>query len=251
VPKIERNYFIMTDKAKIITIYSGVAVIAVCLILFFNWVGGKRKVQATESEQRRKDAMALAIEHVVAPLTKLDQQLTVDLKGVNQDGESVSLFDLKGKAVVFAQFYSRCNMCLGHNKVIMQELHEELKDNPNVHFVTVTLDPEFDTPEKLQESAKVWNAESESWWMLNVPKDELTKFCREQLWYIDYKDNAKKTSASDAITHDMGIAVIDSESKLQAKVNLFELLANDQQDLYEAKKSQLLEVIELSLKKNN
>ena len=59
------------------------------------------------------------------------------------------------------------------------------------------------------------------------------------------------TGASDAITHDMGIAVIDPESKLQAKVNLFELLANDQQDLYEAKKCQLLEMIELSLEKVN
>ena len=133
----------------------------------------------------------------------------------------------------------------------MQELHEELKDNPNVHFVTVTLDPEFDTPQKLKESAEVWNAETKSWWMLNVPKDELTDFCREELWYIDYKDNAKKTSASDAITHDMGIAVIDTESKLQAKVNLFELLSKDKNDLYQLKKSQLLEVIELSLKGAN
>ncbi len=39
--------------------------------------------------------------------------------------------------------------------------------------------------------------------------------------------------------------------KQEAKVNLFELLANDQKDVYEAKKSQLLEVIELSLMDSN
>jgi len=241
----------MKDKTKIIMIYSGVAVLSVSLLVFFNFLGEQRKAAAAESVKVSRQSQKASIEQVVAPLTVLDHQIRRDLKGVNQDGESVSLFDLKGKTVVFAQFYSRCNMCLGYNKIIMQELHEELKDNPNVHFVTVTLDPEFDTPEKLQESAKVWNAESESWWMLNVPKDDLTRFCREELWYIDYKDNAKKTSASDAITHDMGIAVIDTESKLQAKVNLFELLSNDQNDLYQAKKSQLLEVIELSLQGAN
>ncbi|WP_347441770.1 SCO family protein [Rubritalea sp.] len=241
----------MTDKSKIIAIYTGVAVIAVSLIIFFNWLGGVRQARASESEQKRKDAMALSIEDVVQPITTLNRQLTTNLKGVNQDGDAVSLFDIKGKVVVFAQFYSRCNMCLGYNKIIMQELHQELKANPNVHFVTVTLDPEFDTPEKLQESAKVWNADSDSWWMINVPKEELTKFCREQLWYIDFKENEKKTGASDAITHDMGIAVIDAQSRLQAKVNLFELLANDQKDVYEAKKSQLLEVIELSLMDSN
>lgn len=232
-------------------IYAGVAVLSVSLLVLFNFVGKQNKVAAAVSDIENRQNREALIELVVSPLTVLNHQISKDLKGVNQDGETVSLFDLKGKAVVFAQFYSRCNMCLGHNKIIMQELHEELKDNPGVHFVTVTLDPDFDTPEKLKESAKVWNAESKSWWMLNVPKDELTKFCREQLWYIDYKDNAKKTSASDAITHDMGIAVIDADSKLQAKVNLFELLANDQKDLYEVKKSQLLEVIELSLKNAN
>ena len=239
----------MKDKTKIIMIYSGVAVLAVCLLGLFTWIGNQYDAQAAESERRGKEAIALTVEQVIAPLTVLNHQISKDLKGMNQDGETVSLFDLKGKVVVFAQFYSRCNMCLGYNKIIMQELHEELKDNPNVHFVTVTLDPEFDTPEKLQESAKVWNAQSQSWWMMNVPKDELTQFCREQLWYIDYKKNAKTTGAADAITHDMGIAVIDTNSKLQAKVNLFELLANDKNDLYEAKKSQLLEVIQLSLEK--
>ena len=232
-------------------IYSGVAVLSVCLLVLFNFLGERRQAAADKSDKQNRQSREVSFEQVVSPLTVLNHQITRDLKGVNQDGEAVSLFDLKGKAVVFAQFYSRCNMCLGYNKIIMQELHEELRDNPNVHFVTVTLDPDFDTPEKLKESAKVWDAGSKSWWMLNVPKDELTKFCREQLWYIDYKDNAKMTSASDAITHDMGIAVIDADSKLQAKVNLFELLSNNQKDLYQAKKSQLLEVISLSLKDTN
>lgn len=239
----------MKDKTKIIMIYSGVAALSVILLVFFNFLGEQRKLAASESVKSKRQKAS--IEQAVKPLTLYGKQIGRDLKGLNQDGESVSLFDLKGKVVVFAQFYSRCNMCLGYNKIIMQELHEELKDNPNVHFVTVTLDPEFDTPEKLKESAEVWNAETKSWWMLNVPKDELTDFCREELWYIDYKDNAKKTSASDAITHDMGIAVIDTESKLQAKVNLFELLSKDKNDLYQVKKSQLLEVIELSLEGAN
>ncbi|MFC5051310.1 SCO family protein [Rubritalea spongiae] len=234
----------MKDKTKITLIYVGVGVLSIVLISVFMWLGKQRSSQAEQSEERRN---AIVIEEVVKPLTKLDKQLTEDLEGVNQDGEEVSLYDLKGKAVVFAQFYSRCNMCLGHNKTIMQELHNELKENPNVHFVTVTLDPDFDSPEKLAESAKVWGADSDSWWMLNVPKEKLTKYCREQLWYIDFADNEDKTSAADAINHDMGIAVIDADSKLRAKVNLYELKSSGQDELYEAKKSQLLEVVDLAV----
>lgn len=237
----------MKPKTQITLVYVGVAVVCTAMICMFTIIGNKREAQAEASEQRRRASRAVEIVETVQPLTALDKQLTENLTGVNQDGQTVSLFDLKGKAVVFAQFYSRCSMCLGHNKIIMQELHEELKGNPNVHFVTVTLDPDFDSPEKLKESAKVWNADSQSWWMLNVPKDELTDFCRKQLWYLDYEENAEKTSAADAIKHDMGIAVIDTESKLRAKVNLFELRSNEQMSLYEAKKSQLLEMIEISL----
>lgn len=237
----------MKDKTKITLIYAGVGVVSIVLLVVFNWLGSQRSEKADQSEAKRN---AIIIEDVVKPLTPLDKELTEDLRGVNQAGAEVGLYDLKGKVVVFAQFYSRCNMCLGHNKTIMQELHNELKDNPTVHFVTVTLDPDFDSPEKLAESAQVWGADADSWWMLNVPKEQLTQYCREQLWYIDFKDNEKKTSAADAINHDMGIAVIDADSKLRAKVNLYELKSNGQDDLYEAKKSQLLEVVDIAVKES-
>lgn len=235
----------MKFKTKVILIYSTVAVICTVLICVFTTIANNRNAKARESEQRRAQLRSVEMVETITPLIDLDKELT-NLQGTNQDGEQVSLFDLKGKTVVFAQFYSRCSMCLGHNKVIMQELHEELKSNPNVHFVTVTLDPDFDSPEKLKEAAKVWNADTSSWWMLNVPKDELTEYCREQLWYYDFVNNEQKTSASDAISHDMGIAVIDTQSKLRTKVDLFKHRSNDEMSLYEAKKSQLLEMIEIS-----
>ena len=236
----------MKYKTKVILIYTGVVVLSVLLLSIFSMIGKRRQAQAAASEQRRVESSYQPLE-MINPLTDYQKQLTKNLSGVNQDGEAVSLFDLKGKTVVFAQFYSRCSMCLGHNKIIMQELHNELKDNPNVHFVTVTLDPDFDSPEKLQEAAQVWGAQSDSWWMLNVPKDELTAYCREQLWYLDYSENDEQTSAADAISHDMGIAVIDSTSKLRAKVDLYSPRAKAEMDRYDAKKSQLLEMGDISL----
>jgi cytochrome oxidase Cu insertion factor (SCO1/SenC/PrrC family) len=235
----------MKDKTKITLIYVGVGVISVLLLTVFSWLGKQRGAQAERSEARRSAAVVEQVD-VMAPITMLDKKLTEDLAGVNQDGEQVSLFDLRGKVVVFAQFYSRCNMCLGHNKTIMQELHKELRDNPNVHFVTVTLDPDFDAPEKLAESARDCDAASASWWLLNVPKEVLTKYCREQLWYIDFADNKEKTGAADAINHDMGIAVISADSVLLAKENLYQYLSNDKVDEYEVRKSQLLEVVALA-----
>ncbi len=237
----------MSQRSKIIAIYCVVGAIVLALLIAFNWLGAQRKaVSEAAHQQRIAEFQSDGIE-IVAPLTALDKQLTADLQGINQDGEAVSLYQLKGKVVVFAQFYSRCSMCLGYNKQVITELQKALDSNPNVHFITVTIDPEFDTPAKLKEAASIWGANSKNWWMLNVEKDHLTQYCKEQLWYIDFFENEKKTSASDALNHDMGIAVIDTNTKLRAKANLFELLENGQDELYEIKKSQVLDVVNMAL----
>lgn len=232
------------EKKQIVLIYSAVAVTAVALIAGFSIIAKGRDLKAEAGEQLRLERLAkVEVVETVRPLTALDKKLTEDLKGRNQVGDEVGLYDLKGKVVVFAQFYSRCSMCLGHNRAIMQDLHAALKDDPKVHFITVTVDPEFDTPEKLKEMAQLWGADVDSWWMLNVPHDVLAKYCREQMWYVDYKENEEATSISDAIQHDMGIAVIDGNSKMLAKVNLYELKANEKEEMYQVRKSQLLDVI--------
>lgn len=219
--------------------------IVILLVTGFSFIAKQRNKFAEESERHRQEDVAhVVIEETFKPLTDLDKQLTEDLRGENQDGEKVGLYDLKGKVVVFAQFYSSCSMCLGHNRLIMQDLHDSLKDNPDVQFVTVTVDPEFDTPEKLKEMAHVWGADSKTWWMLNVPKDQLATYCREQMWYSDFKENEQATSKADGISHDMGIAVIDTNSKMRAKVNLYELKVNEKEDEYQYRKAQLLDVIQ-------
>lgn len=239
----------MTEKKKIIAIYTTVAIICAILITGFQWIGNKRREMAAENAKRHRQDN-IVITEVIAPPTTLDKQITENLSGLNQDGAEVSLNDLKGKVVVFAQFYSRCHMCLSHNRKIMMELHEELKANPKVHFVTVTVDPEFDTPEKLKAMAESWQADSTSWWMLNVPnKAVLAKFCREQLWYVDFADNEDAKGDADAINHDMGIAVIDGTGMLRAKLDLYTPLAQEKLEEYQIKKAQLMDVIQNSLPK--
>lgn len=239
----------MSEKQKIVAIYSGVALICVALIAGFQWLGAQRRAAEKEQAMRQRQE-SLVIVQEIAPPTLLDKQITENLVGMNQDGTEVSLHDLKGKVVVFAQFYSRCHMCLSHNRKIMMELHDELKANPKVHFITVTVDPQFDTPEKLKSMAESWNADSATWWMLNVQdKDVLAKFCREQLWYVDFSDNKDATGDADAINHDMGIAVIDGTGMLRSKLDLYTPLSQDKMDEYKIKKAQLIDVIQTSLTK--
>lgn len=71
----------------------------------------------------------------------------------DQNGQSVSLSDFRGKVVVFSFGFTHCpNICpatLSHFVAIREVLPEALRDQ--VQFLFISVDPERDTPERLKE----------------------------------------------------------------------------------------------------
>ncbi len=75
----------------------------------------------------------------------------------NQDGQRVSLSDFKGRVVLMTFFYSTCpiNFCPLLNANLRQA--RDLLDKPSrekVVLLSITFDPEIDTPEVLRKYAK-------------------------------------------------------------------------------------------------
>lgn len=79
-----------------------------------------------------------------------------DIELVNQDGEPIRMSDYQGKAVVLTFIYTRCplvDFCPLMNKNF-DAIEEELKRDPvlygRTHLLSISFDPEFDTPELLR-----------------------------------------------------------------------------------------------------
>lgn len=74
---------------------------------------------------------------------------------VNQEGKPFQLHDFKGKSVFVSFVFTRCplpNMCpltITRNKQIYRKWKESKSKVP-LHFLIVTLDPAFDTPQVLK-----------------------------------------------------------------------------------------------------
>lgn len=81
-----------------------------------------------------------------------------DFTLTQSDGQPLSLADLKGKVWVADFFYTSCpGPCpLLTSKV--GEVQKALGTNPDVRLVSISVDPEKDTPEALQAYAKRFNA---------------------------------------------------------------------------------------------
>jgi protein SCO1 len=100
-----------------------------------------------------------------------------DIKLVDQDGGRVSLWDLmKGRTVVMHTFYTQCKTTCSIQMKNLQTLQKELgpKLGKDVWFVSITVDPEHDTPEVLRRHADVLAAQK-GWSFLTGTREEVDR----------------------------------------------------------------------------
>lgn len=84
---------------------------------------------------------------------------------IDQDGRPVALGDLRGKAVVLDFVFTRCDgpcpILTSARVTLQRRLPESLV--PQTHFVSISIDPESDTPARLRRYATDRGADLRSW----------------------------------------------------------------------------------------
>lgn len=82
-----------------------------------------------------------------------------------RSGEQIASEDLVGQPYIVSFFFSTCpSICVMQNQKV-QELQKEF-EGQGVRFLSITVDPENDTPEALTEYAARFGADSEQWLFL-------------------------------------------------------------------------------------
>jgi len=90
----------------------------------------------------------------------------------NQDGKPFGSSDLAGKVWIADFIYSTCPGPCPMISTRMSEMQKPL-EKTDVHFVSFTVDPDKDTPERLREYASQLRAEAGRWDFLTGPKSEI------------------------------------------------------------------------------
>lgn len=125
---------------------------------------------------------------------------------VERSGRTVTLDDLWGRPWVVDFFFVGCTgPCPSLNRR-MSELQRELP--PEVRLVSISLDPEKDTPEALNEYASLYAADSERWLFLTG----------DRLSIRDLVQNGFRQSAVDdpkeVIIHSLRIVLVDGQGRI-------------------------------------
>ncbi|ADB17587.1 electron transport protein SCO1/SenC [Pirellula staleyi DSM 6068] len=96
------------------------------------------------------------------PMSSNEPMLT-QFELTERSGKKVSSTDLDGRVYVTNFFFSSCpGTCLLQNQKV-QEIQREF-GKQGVQFVSITCDPEIDTPARLREYAHKLSADEKEWW---------------------------------------------------------------------------------------
>ena len=130
----------------------------------------------------------------------------------SQDSKSVALADLRGKVVALTFIYTGCPDICPMLTQKMADVQDALgaKFGTKIAFVSITLDPERDTPEVLKDYAQFWGAKLDGWAFLTGSPEAIRDVTRHYGVFF-----AKKEDGS--VEHSQLTTLVDADGRIRVQ----------------------------------
>ncbi|MCY0969510.1 SCO family protein [Chryseobacterium sp. CY353] len=136
-----------------------------------------------------------------------------DFELTDQNGKKITNKDMLGKVYLVEFFFSKCpTICPVMNsnmKVIQKEI-----DRPEFGILSISIDPENDTPETLKQHADKIGVKSPNWHFLTGDRDYIGKLADQFNIYVGDKEDE-----SESLNHSGMIALVDQEGNIRCRYN--------------------------------
>jgi protein SCO1/2 len=134
-----------------------------------------------------------------------------DFTFTDQNGKPFGLKDLKGKVWVADFIFTNCETVCPPMTAHMAKLQQMAKEKGlHVEFVSFSVDPEVDTPEKLKEYAKKFNGDLSNWHLLTgYSQQEIEKFAEK-----NFKTIVQKPKNQSQVIHGTSFYLVDKNGKI-------------------------------------
>jgi protein SCO1/2 len=130
----------------------------------------------------------------------------------SQEGAPVALADLRGKVVTVTFIYTQCpDVCpmLTQKMVDVQEaLGSEF--GKKIAFVSISLDPERDTPGVLKDYSQFWGARLDGWSFLTGSPDAVRDVTRSYGVFFSKKEDG-------SVDHTQLTTLVDAEGQMRVQ----------------------------------
>ena len=111
-----------------------------------------------------------------------------DFEFTDSNGETITREDMEGKVWVADFIFTTCTMSCPIMTGNMNLIHKSFKDDNNVRIISISVYPEYDTPEVLKEYASRYNANTDRWHFLTGPEESVKNIIKTGFKIGDYED---------------------------------------------------------------
>jgi len=134
----------------------------------------------------------------------------------NQLAQPITLATLRGHVWIADIIFTRCpGPCLRMTRQ-MAELQAQLPSDPRLKLISLTTDPDFDTPEVLRRYGEKIGVRSEQWWFLTGAKPELARLAVDGLKFTAVeKKPEERENPADLFIHSTIFALVDKHGRLR------------------------------------
>ena len=133
-----------------------------------------------------------------------------DFEFIDSEGRDVGLSTLKGKVWVADFIFTTCTMACPIMTGNMNIIHKKYKKNDDIRLVSISVYPEYDTPEVLKKYASQYEANTDTWHFLTGNENTVKEVIKDGFKIGDYED---------IIFHSEKFALVDRNGMIRAYYN--------------------------------
>lgn len=133
---------------------------------------------------------------------------------IERSGREITEADLADRVWVAGFIFTRCRMSCPRITGQMAELQEELRGS-GVRLVSLSVDPEHDTPSVLSSYAKTAGADSDRWWFLTGPKAATHALILDRFKVpVSEPSEAERGPGVEDVVHSDRLALVDRGNRV-------------------------------------
>lgn len=138
-----------------------------------------------------------------------------DFSMTNQLGQTVRRADLLGQVWVADVIFTRCPGPCATMTAHLADLQASIPKDWPVKLVSLTTDPEYDTPDVLHTYAEEYHADPGRWSFLHAAKPAMVDLAVKNLKLVVLDKEQERESPNDLFIHSTTLALVDKHGRLR------------------------------------
>lgn len=133
----------------------------------------------------------------------------------DQNGKLVDSSVVKGKIHVADFFFTRCGTICPKISSQLTRVQDIFRDNPDIVFLSFSVDPEHDSPQKLQDYARKYEAIPGKWYFLTGDKAQIYRLAQRGYFLPVVDHGVSYGKPDETFIHSEKLVLVDKEGYIR------------------------------------